>query len=75
MQHRPFEIPLVKERDHQPTQLYDTLLCLFLCTARLFGRVGLLRMEEQEFLDKTGRKLADTRGPIMPALVLLIHIL
>lgn len=34
----------------------------------------LTRMEE-EFLDKTGRKLADTRGPIMAALVLLMHIL
>ena len=30
---------------------------------------------EEEFLDKTGRKLADTRGPIMAALVLLMHIL
>ena len=29
----------------------------------------------KEFLDKTGRKLADTRGPIMAALLLLMHIL
>lgn len=29
----------------------------------------------QEFLDKTGRKLADTRGSIMAALVRLMHIL
>lgn len=29
----------------------------------------------QEFLDKTERKLADTRGSIMAALVRLMHIL
>lgn len=67
---RPFEIPLVKKKKKK--KLYDTLLCLFVCTIQM----NRLQMEvAQEFLNKTGRKLADTREHIMAALVLLMHIL
>lgn len=42
----------------------------------LFSRnVFIVKRPAQEFLDKTERKLANTRGSIMAALVLLMHIL
>lgn len=76
MQHRPFEIPLVKKKRSPAHSAIWYIVGSVSVKSSVFGGMGLLWMEVvQDFFDKTGRKLADTRGPIMTALALLMHIL